>query len=128
MTLPAKLSRREREIMDLVFALNQATLGEILERMEEAPTRPALRSLLTILEKKGHLKHTKTGREFVYSTTHEKKQAGKSALQRGLDVFFGGSLPNAVAAHLADPAEKIDHKELAELEQLVAKASQRQTK
>ena len=85
MTLPAKLSRREREIMDLVFALNQATLGEILDRMEDPPTRPALRSILTILETKGHLQHRKSGREFVYAATHEKKGAGRSALRRVLD-------------------------------------------
>ena len=128
MTLPAKLSRREREIMDLVFALNQATLGEILDRMEDPPTRPALRSILTILENKGHLQHSKSGREFVYAATHEKSGAGKSALRRVLDVFFGGSLQDAVAAHLADPGEKIDAGELAALEQLVAQAAKRQTK
>jgi predicted transcriptional regulator len=128
MTLPAKLSRREREIMDLVFALNQATLGEILDRMEDPPTRPALRSLLTILETKGHLQHRKSGREFVYAATHEKKGAGRSALRRVLDVFFGGSLQDAVAAHLADPGEKIAPAELAALEKLVAQAAQGQTK
>jgi predicted transcriptional regulator len=128
MTLPAKLSRREREIMDLVFALNPATLGEILDRMEDPPTRPALRSLLTILETKGHLQHRKSGREFVYAATHEKKGAGRSALRRVLDVFFGGSLQDAVAAHLADPGEKIAPAELAALEQLVAQAAQGQTK
>ena len=128
MTLPAKLSRREREIMDLVFALNQATLGEILDRMEDPPTRPALRSILTILENKGHLQHRKSGREFVYAATHEKTGAGRSALRRVLDVFFGGSLQDAVAAHLADPGEKIDRGELAALEQLVAQAAKGQTK
>ena len=128
MTLPAKLSRREREIMDLVFALNQATLGEILDRMEDPPTRPALRSILTILETKGHLQHRKSGREFVYAATHEKKGAGRSALRRVLDVFFGGSLHDAVAAHLADPGEKIAPAELAALEKLVAQAAQGQTK
>ena len=128
MTLPAKLSRREREIMDLVFALNQATLGEILDRMEDPPTRPALRSILTILENKGHLQHRKSGREFVYAATHEKKGAGRSALRRVLDVFFGGSLQDAVAAHLAGPGEKIDRGELAALEQLVAQAAKGQTK
>lgn len=128
MTLPAKLSRREREIMEIIFALNQATLGEILDRMEDPPTRPALRSILTILETKGHLHHTKSGREFIYSTVLEKSGAGKSALRRVLDVFFGGSLPNALAAHLADPSEKPAPEELAALEQLVTQAAQRQTK
>jgi BlaI family transcriptional regulator, penicillinase repressor len=127
MTLLAKLSRREREITDIVFAMNQATLSEILERMEDAPTRPALRSILTILERKGHLHHTKAGREFVYSATREKQQAGQSALRRVLDVFFGGSLPDAVAAHLASPAEKLDARELADLELLIAQAARRGT-
>lgn len=125
MTLPATLSRREREIMDIIFALNQATLGEILDRMEHPPTRPALRSLLTILETKGHLRHGKTGREFVYEATHAKQEAGKSALKRVLDVFFGGSLPDALTAHFADPAKLPDRQELAALEQLVAEAAKR---
>lgn len=124
MTLPASLSRREREIMDIVFALERATLAEIQERMDDPPTRPALRSLLTILEGKGHLTHTKAGREFVYAATHEKTSAGKSALRRVLDVFFGGSLEDAVAAHLADPKQKPDPGELAALERLIAEARQ----
>ncbi len=122
MTLPVALSRREREIMDIVFAMEKATLAEIQTRLDDPPTRPALRSLLTILEGKGHLTHTKSSREFVYTATHEKESAGKSALRRVLDVFFGGSLEDAVAAHLADPQEKPDDKELIALEHLIAEA------
>ncbi len=66
----AQLSRREREVMDLVFAQGEATLSQILEGMEKAPTRAALRSILTILEGKGQLKHRQEGREFIYQPVH----------------------------------------------------------
>lgn len=122
MAIPTKLSRREREILEIVFALGEATLTEILERIEEAPTRAALRSILTILEEKGHLQHGKSGREFVYRPTVEKRGAGKSALRRVLDVFFGGSLQEAVSAHLSDPAEKLSAAEVTALEEIISRA------
>lgn len=122
MSIPTKLSRREREILEIVFALGEATLTEIQERIEEAPTRAALRSILTILEEKGHLQHGKAGREFVYRPTLEKRGAGKSALRRVLDVFFGGSLQEAVSAHLSDPAEKLSTSEAAALEEIISRA------
>ena len=108
--------------MEIVFALGEATLSEILDRMEDAPTRAALRSILTILEEKGHLQHGKTGREFLYRPTQEKQGAGKSALRRVLDVFFGGSLQEAVSAHLSDPSEKLSAAQIAELEGVIARA------
>lgn len=114
--------------MDIVFVLEKATLSEILDRMDDPPTRPGLRSLLTILEKKRHLSHSKAGREFVYRATHKKQEAGKSALRRVLDVFFGGSLDEAVATHLADPKERPAAEELAAMERLVATARKRHTK
>lgn len=119
MSAPAKLAKREQEIMEIVFSLDQATLTGIQERMENAPTRAALRSLLTILERKGHLTHAKDGREFVYRATQPKQRAGRSALRRVLDVFFGGSLGEAVAAHFSDPAGRISDKEMVELEAML---------
>ena len=74
-----------------------------------------------ILEGKGHLAHRKIGREFIYRPTQNRGQAGRSALGRVLDVFFGGSLENAVAAHLSDPrrAGKITSEELRRLSDLI---------
>ncbi len=122
MPAPAKLAKREQEIMEIVFTMEQATLTGIQERMENAPTRAALRSLLTILERKGHLTHTRDGREFVYRATQARQRAGRSAFRRVLDVFFGGSLGEAVAAHFSDPAARVSDQEMAELEGMLEAA------
>ena len=122
MTIPIRLSRREHEIMEIVFALKKATLTDIQNRMDNAPTRAALRSLLTILETRGHLAHGKEGREFTYHATLERGGVGRSALRRVLDVFFDGSLRDAVSAHFSDPDEKISAREIAELEALLEAA------
>lgn len=120
------LSRREREIMEIVFALRQATLSDIQTRMQDAPTRPALRSLLTILESKGCLTHTKRSREFVYAPTTEPASAGRSALRRVLDTFFEGSFGQALAAHLGDPRSRLSSEEVSELEAFLQEARRKQ--
>jgi BlaI family transcriptional regulator, penicillinase repressor len=114
--------------MDIVFSLETATLSQIQENMTDAPTRGALRSLLTILEQKGHLRHEKAGREFVYKAAEKKQGAGRSAFKRVLDVFFAGSLKEAVSSHFSNPAEKISPQEIAELEALLTAAKQGQLK
>jgi len=120
MTELASLSRREREIMEIVFALREATLTEILERVENPPTRPALRSIIGILETKGMLTQgKKRGREFSFRPTASRKRVGKSALGRVLDTFFSGSIGDAVATHLNDPRAKYTDAELAELAKLI---------
>lgn len=111
----AQLSRREREVMDLVFAQGEATLSQILEGMEKAPTRAALRSILTILEGKGQLKHRQEGREFIYQPVHSREEVGQSTLSRVIGTFFGGSLTQAMAAYLSAPGTKLSDDEVAEL-------------
>src|SRR3982751_2172770 len=103
MSDPAQLSKRERQIMDVIYAHGEATVTQVLAGMPDAPMRGALRTLLRIMERKGYLTHKEKGREFVYRPTQPRGQAGRSALGRVLDVFFGGSLESAVAAHLSDP-------------------------
>src|SRR3954471_18793103 len=121
MSDPRQLSKRERQIMDAIYAHGEATVSQVIEGIPDAPMRGALRTLLRILETKGHLTHRKQGREFVYRPTKPRGQAGRSALGRVLDVFFGGSLENAVAAHLSDPrrAAKISPEELRRLSDLI---------
>lgn len=114
-----KLSRREREIMEIVFAKEGMTLTEILSQVDNPPTRPALRSILTILESKGKLRHQKRGREFVFFPTEARGRVGRSALQRVVDTFFSGSLGQAVASHLNDPSAELSDAELRELEALI---------
>ena len=115
----SQLSRREREIMEIVYEAGTATLTEILARVQDPPTRPALRSILGILESKGQLKHGKSGREFVYRPTAARKRVGRSALRRVLDTFFSGSLGEAVATHLSDPDGDLSDEDLDQLMQLI---------
>ena len=122
MTDPGQLSKRERQIMDAVYAHGEATVAQILKGIPDPPMRGALRTLLRILETKGHLTHRKEGREFIYLPTQGRKQAGRSALGRVVDVFFSGSLENAVAAHLSDPRRVPSAEELRRLSSLIDKA------
>lgn len=120
MTALTKLSRREREILEIIFELEEATLSEILARVEKPPTRPALRSILTILLEKGKLTQSnKRGREFLYRATESRKRAGQSAIGRVLDTFFSGSLTQAMSTHLSDPKAQYSEEELAQLAKLI---------
>jgi predicted transcriptional regulator len=121
---PSQLSKRERQIMDVVYAHGEATVSQVLAEMPDPPMRGALRTLVRILERKGHLTHRQVGREFIYRPTQPRGQAGRSALGRVLDVFFNGSLESAVAAHLSDPrrAGKMSPEELQRLSDLIEQA------
>src|SRR5688572_2587261 len=101
------LSRRERQIMEVIYTREEATATDVLDNLSDAPTRTSVRTLLRILEEKGHLKHKKRGREFVYYPRRQRERAGQSAFQRLLQTFFDGSLEKAIAAHLADPSAEI---------------------
>jgi predicted transcriptional regulator len=90
---PEKLSRREREIMDALFALaNRASVEDIRARMTHPPGYSAVRAMLTRLETKGYVRHTEDGLRYIYSATTSPAAARKAALQQYLRVFFGGSL------------------------------------
>lgn len=111
--------------MDVVYARGQATAGDVLGDLPDPPSRTAVRTLLRILEDKGHLRHRKEGREFVYAPIRPRKRVGQSALRRVLTTFFGGSLQEAVAAHLADPGTQPTEQELAKLSELIDEARKR---
>ena len=119
------LSRRERQIMDVVYACGEASAAVVVERLPDPPTRTAVRTMLRILEEKGHLKHRKQGREFIYQPTRLRQRAGQSALRGVLATFFEGSLEKAVAAHLADPATEPTPEELKRLARLIREAKKR---
>ena len=116
------LSRRERQIMDVVYALGEATAVQVLHELADPPSKTAVRTLLRILEEKGHLKHIERGREYVYQPKEPRLRAGRSAFQRVLRTFFDGSLEKAVAAHLADSAADLSPDELKRLAELVNQA------
>src|SRR3954469_8870767 len=107
-----QLSRRERQIMDVVYRLGQATAVEVLAGLPDPPSKTAVRTLLRILEEKGHLTHRQEGLAYVYLPSRPREQAGRSALRRVLQTFFEGSLEKAVAAHLGDSAADLSPDEL----------------
>ena len=104
-----QLSRRERQIMEIVYTCGEATASQVLQLMDDAPSRTAVRTFLRILEEKGHLRHRRHRREFIYSPRTPRAKMGKSMLRQVLETFFGGSLEQALAIHLADPTTELDH-------------------
>ena len=109
--------------MDVVYTHGQATITQVLTEMPDPPMRGAVRTLVRILERKGHLARRQVGREVIYRPMQPRGRAGRSALERVLDVFFSGSLESAVAAHLSDPrAAKLTKEELHRLSSLIEKA------
>jgi predicted transcriptional regulator len=122
-----QLSKRERQIMDVIYAHGEATISHVLADLPDPPSRGALRTLLRIMEQKGHLVRRQTGRKIVYRPTQRRGRAGRSALGRVLDVFFGGSLEKALTAHLSDPdrKNKIDRQELQRLAELIEQAKRK---
>jgi predicted transcriptional regulator len=116
---PADLSRRERQIMDAVFASGEATVNRVVETIPDAPTAMAVRRMMHILEEKGYLKRREEGREVVYLPREAKAKAGQSALQRVLETFFGGSLEEALSAHLLSRKDGVSPAERERLVQLI---------
>ena len=116
------LSRRERQIMDVIFARGAATAADVVSALPDAPSKTAIRTLMRILENKGHLKHEVRGREFIYAPTQSRTRAAQSAFHRVLETFFEGSLEKAVAAHLAAPASKLSATDLQRLADLIQQA------
>ena len=119
---PMRLSKRERQIMELVYARGEASANDVVAGIADAPTRTTVRTILRILEEKGHLAHRVDGREFIYRPTRARLQVARPALRRLLDTFFGGSLEQAVAAHLSDPGADVSQAELDALRDLIARA------
>jgi BlaI family penicillinase repressor len=116
------LSRRERQIMDVVWQRKEATATDVVGMIDNPPSRTSVRTLMRILEEKGHLAHRVEGREFVYRATKARQRVGQRALTRVVKTFFGGSLRDAMAAHLADPSADLSEEELARLDQLIRDA------
>ncbi len=117
-----QLSRRERQIMDIVYRRGKATALEVVAELPDPPGKTAVRTLLRILEEKGHLKHRQEGLAYVYVPSRPRAQAGRSALRNVLQTFFDGSLEKAVAAHLGDAATDLSPEELEGLAELIRQA------
>jgi predicted transcriptional regulator len=115
------LSRRERQIMDVIYRLGSATAAEVLERLPDPPSYSAVRAMLRVLEEKGHLRHAQEGTRYVYMPTVAREKARRSALAHLVKTFFDGSTESAVAALLDGPT-KLSDDELARLSRLIDSA------
>jgi predicted transcriptional regulator len=120
MTDAAKLTRRERQIMDVLYARGRATAAEVREGMANPPGYSAIRALLRILEDKGHVVHDEDGARYVYRPTVPARRAKRSALRHMVKTFFEGSPEKAVAALISD--SKLNQEELDRLSKLVNEA------
>jgi len=119
--MPA-VSRRERQILDVLFRKKEATAAEIQAELPDPPSYSAVRALLRILEEKGHIRHREDGPRYVYLPVVEEAAARRSALRHVLDTFFEGSAAGAMAALLGGDGGKLTEDELARMEALIAKA------
>jgi BlaI family transcriptional regulator, penicillinase repressor len=116
------LSRRERQIMDIVYRSGRATAAQILRELPDPPSYSAVRALLRILVDKGHLRHEQDGPRYVYSPTVSRKKARSTALAQVVRTFFGGSPTQAVSALLDSSLGRLSSAELDELSALIAAA------
>ena len=120
--VPLAVSRRERQILEIVYALGEATAAQVVKEMPDAPSKTAVRTLMRILEGKGHLTHRQEGMTYVYQPSRARRPAGQSALRQVLRTFFGGSIQEALAAHLADEEAELKPADLEKLASLIRKA------
>lgn len=119
---PSQLSRRERQIMDAVFALGEATVNQVVDSIPSPPTAMAVRRMMHILEEKGHLRRRENGREVIYAPRQPREKAGRRAFEQVLETFFGGSLEEALAAHLHSRKDQVTPDERARLIALIEQA------
>jgi predicted transcriptional regulator len=118
----AELSRRERQIMDILYANAGATVMEVCRELADPPTDMAVRRLMHILEEKGHVKRKKRGREFVYIPKLSKARAGAAAFKHVLDTFFVGAIDEALSSHLARKESNVTPEQLDRIRELIDKA------
>lgn len=117
-----QLSRRERQIMDIILEIGEATAADIQQRLPDPPGNSSIRVMLRILEEKGHLTHREEGGRYLYAPTVEPEKVRRFALRHLIKTFFGGSVPNAVSALLS--TEDLSKDELDALAQLIEVARQ----
>ncbi|MCA1580844.1 MAG: BlaI/MecI/CopY family transcriptional regulator [Acidobacteria bacterium] len=117
-----RLSRRERQIMELIYASGQATATEILDRLPDPPSYSAVRALLRILETKGHVRHVVDGTRYVFLPTVAPDRARRSAMQSVIHTFFEGSPEKAVAALLDVSRSELSEDELDRISRLIENA------
>jgi predicted transcriptional regulator len=118
----AGLSRRERQIMEILFQRGKASASEVREAMEDAPSYSAVRAMLRVLEEKGHLKHQAEALRYVYVPVVTREKAKRSAVKHLLDTFFSDSPEQVVAALLDVSSKRLTHEELDRMAEMIEKA------
>lgn len=121
MTKVLHLSRRERQIMDIIYRRGKATAGEVMEDLPGNSSYSTVRTQLRVLEEKGHVRHEEEGLRYVYAPAVPHSAASKSALKHLMDTFFDGSASKTVAALLGPDARKLSDDELDRIARLIAK-------
>jgi predicted transcriptional regulator len=116
------LSRRERQIMDILYERGKATAAEVMAALSDSPSNSAVRSLLRILEEKGHVRHVNQGMRYVYRPVRPRQSAAHSVLKQVLRTFFGGSVEKAVTTLLSAPDSQLSEAELERLAELIARS------
>ncbi len=116
------LSRRERQIMDIVYELKEVSAIQVLERLPSPPSYSAVRALLRVLEQKGHLAHRQDGPRYLYAPCLPKDKARKTALSHLMRTFFDGSTENVVAALLDISEDNLSEEDYRRLTELIEKA------
>jgi predicted transcriptional regulator len=117
--LTTQLSRRERQIMDVIYRHGRVTAAEVLAELPEPPSYSAVRAMLRLLEEKGHVKHEQDGPRYVYVPTVGRDKARRSAMRHLVRTFFDGSTEDAVAALLQNDSGAMSDDELERLSQLI---------
>jgi len=118
----SSLSRRERQIMEVLYRDRQATASEVLAALPDPPSYSAVRAMLRVLENKGHARHVADGTKYVYQPTLPRDRAGRLALASVLETFFDGSTEKAVAALLDLSRQDLSEQELDRMAQLIEQA------
>ena len=117
-----QFSRRERQIMEIIYRGGEATVADVLDAMHDPPSYSAVRALLNLLEDKGHLRHKQVGRKYVYVPTVAREKARRSALHNLLQTFFDGSVEQVVTTLLGLDEKNPSDDELKRLSKLIEQA------
>jgi predicted transcriptional regulator len=120
--LHGDLSRRERQIIDILYAQGRATAAEVQAALPDPPSYSAVRAMLRILEDKGHVRHEQDGPRYVYLPTVTRDNAKRSALRHMLQTFFDGSAAQAISTLLDDSSTRLSDRELDRLARLIDQA------
>ena len=119
------LSRRERQVMDVVFELGEVTAREVQQRLPNAPSYSAVRAVLTRLVDQGHLRYREAGPRYVYKPAEQRARIRTAALRKTIDTFFDGSAANAINALLGISASELSQQELDELAKAIEAAREK---